>query len=165
MLEVSKATKRAIYLEAYRDLKPRVVVVNGKLLAALLVGGTASLATLAQFGFGLTSWSQAVAAWLGPNTSVATAGLCAAVFPVFPIVVLRSLCNGMQFRAIAQRRPLSLLFWLSAFALHMNARSGFVYDVWTILAWLAAAATSFYGLASVLDKLAFNVRRIANPAS
>lgn len=162
MLEVSKSTKRTIYRNVHRDLKPARSLVHGKMAVALLVGGIASLALYGQFGYGLTQEARTAYARIAASTSTMGCMLISgALFAALPVATLRAMCNALQFRAIAHRTFLPMLAWLGLFELVVAYRADFDAPGQELVVWFAGATIAFHMLAPLVDKMSFSSKKAA----
>ena len=145
----------AVSEHVLRDLEPPALLVHVKVGISAIVGGVASLMLCGQFGFGVTSWAEALNhrmhAHLG---SVPCAVACGVMFSIFPVLVLRFLlAPPLQFRAILRRHQLVMVIWFAglggALAFFGEHGQGIV----ELSSWLVAALAAANVCARVADRL------------
>jgi len=163
MTEVPKHITEAILARVRRDLDPSGLTVFSKTGLAVIFGGVVSLFICGQFGLGITGFAQDVNHGVHNQTgSLACAMICGSLFAIVPVLFLRVLCSGMQFRAIIRRKWQAPAVWLASFGGMLAYHGEFGNEFVNFLAWAGAAYLIYQVLGHLMDRIHFSFQHFAN---
>lgn len=146
--DVTARIRRAVE----KDLSPSSLIVNLKLLLAVMVGGLISLSICGQFGMGVTGWAEALSHRIHETMSpLLCASICGTLFAVFPTFLLRFvLCSPLQFKVILKRKFMTLALWYGGVGMALATYGKHGQGASEILFWSASALVTSYVLAGIL---------------
>jgi hypothetical protein len=156
MREIPESISQKIENDILKDLNPSAVVLWGKSLLSLFIGGGASLLVCEQFGVGFTSFAQTTGMLLHTQLNpVACTILCAVLFIALPPLCLRAMTSGLQFKVFARRSAYVGPAWLSLFVLLMSSHSHEGMMMSHNLIWLISASVFYQIFLYLLSKVTF----------
>jgi hypothetical protein len=135
-----------------KDLAPGSLMVNVKLLLAVMIGGLMSLSICGQFGMGVTGWAEALSHRIHETMSpLVCASICGTLFAVFPTLLLRLvLCSPLQFKVILKQKFMTLSVWYFGAGMALATYGKHGQGAWEILFWSVSAVLTSYVLAGLL---------------
>jgi hypothetical protein len=87
--------------------------------------------------------------------------LCGVLFAAVPVVALRIMSTGMQFRVLIRREWRAVAGWILAFGAALLYQGGRTESPWILPLWGTAAVASFCVLARLLHHLSVEIQRLS----
>jgi hypothetical protein len=151
--QVPKSVEDAIYRYVRADLQPSRFVVHAKIGGSVGLGGLMSLFLCGQLGFGLSSLAMAVhAGMMDVAGFFGCTAVCGVLFAVVPVLSLRAISTGIQFRLLIQREWRAIAGWTVAFGGVLAYRNDRADQLWVLLMWSVVAIGSFELLGRLLHR-------------
>lgn len=144
MNDVLDIIEENILQQVRRDLRPPPLLVHAKIGGAVAIGGVLSLFLCGQLGLGLSSLANTVhVALMDVAGFVGCTVVCATLFSVVPILILRLTSSPLQFLVLIRDKWRVSAGWVSTFGVLLSLKNGRADDLFVLVIWTLVAACSF----------------------
>lgn len=159
MKPIPEQVKQTIHSFVQKDLDPSMNKVILKTGFATLIGGVISLFLCGQFGLGISDFSVQINHQIHHRFGeFYCAMICGAIFAFIPVLALRFLSTGVQYRVLLTKHLYILWIWLLLTSTILSYQGHLSNLIWALVAWNSTAmlATKIYSALVIKAERVFN---------
>ncbi|MEZ4743441.1 MAG: hypothetical protein R3B45_13515 [Bdellovibrionota bacterium] len=141
--EISLTVSKAIQERILADLRPSRLSVYRKVALAMMAGGFISLTICGQFGIGMSPLARNFNLHLHAISPLACTIICATIFTLIPILILRLLSGYHLFNVITRQHSSFVSLWIFGFGVLLAYHGQLNSNLFLLMLWICTAILVF----------------------